>query len=68
MTSIISHVETLLTEDDIARITGMSLGTVRRWRLLNQGPPYLKLNSAVRYRPSDLAEWLNNRPVRGEAA
>jgi hypothetical protein len=34
--------EELLTEQDVARITGLSVASVRRWRLLRQGPKYLK--------------------------
>jgi predicted DNA-binding transcriptional regulator AlpA len=50
--------EALLTEHDVARITGLSVASVRRWRLLRQGPRYLKIGSAVRYRPEDVAAWL----------
>lgn len=57
----------LLSERQVARITGMSVATVRRWRLLGQGPKYLKLNAAVRYRPEDVAAWLESRPSGGEA-
>ena len=57
--------ERLLTERQVSEITGMSLATVRRWRLLRQGPPYMKLNWAVRYRPQDLASWLASRPMGG---
>lgn len=56
----------LLTEHDVARITGMSVASVRRWRLLGQGPRFLKLTSAVRYRQEDLAVWLETRPVGGQ--
>ena len=38
--------ETLLNEHDVARITRLSLTSVRRWRLLGQGPKYLKLEAA----------------------
>jgi predicted DNA-binding transcriptional regulator AlpA len=55
----------LLNERDIARVTGLSVATVRRWRLLRQGPNFLKLNSAVRYRPEDVAAWLESRPSGG---
>jgi len=58
----------LLNERDIARITAMSLATVRRWRLFRQGPKFIKLGAAVRYRPEDLAAWLDSRPASGEAA
>jgi predicted DNA-binding transcriptional regulator AlpA len=56
----------LLSERDVARVTGLSVATIRRWRLLNRGPAYKKLGSAVRYRPEDVARWLATRPTGGE--
>jgi len=58
--------ENLLNEHDVARITGMSLASVRRWRLLRQGPQYLKIGAAVRYRPVDVTAWLDSMPTGGE--
>lgn len=55
----------LLTERDVARITGMSVASVRRWRLLRQGPKYLKIGAAVRYRPEDISIWIESRPSGG---
>jgi predicted DNA-binding transcriptional regulator AlpA len=60
-----STIETLLNEHDVARITGLSVASVRRWRLLRQGPKYLKIGAAVRYRPEDIATWLESRPTGG---
>ena len=60
-------VEPLLDERVVARITGMSVASVRRWRLLNRGPRYIKLSSAVRYRPEDVRAWLESRPAGGGA-
>jgi predicted DNA-binding transcriptional regulator AlpA len=40
--------ETLLNEHDVARITGLSVASIRRWRLLRQGPKYLKIGAARR--------------------
>lgn len=60
--------EGLLNEHDVARVTGLSVASVRRWRLLRQGPKFLKLNSAVRYRPEDVAAWLESRPSGGHQA
>ena len=57
--------ENLLNEHDVARITGLSVASVRRWRLLRQGPRYLKIGSAVRYRPDDIAAWIESRPRGG---
>jgi len=57
--------EELLTEHDVARITGLSVASVRRWRLFKRGPKYLKLGSAVRYRAEDVSAWLETRPTGG---
>jgi predicted DNA-binding transcriptional regulator AlpA len=62
-----NKVDNLLNEHDVARITGLSVASVRRWRLLRQGPTYLKLGSAVRYRAEDISAWLESRPTGGEA-
>jgi predicted DNA-binding transcriptional regulator AlpA len=57
--------EILLNEHDLARITGLSLASVRRWRLLRQGPKYLKIGASVRYKPEDISKWLESRPTGG---
>ena len=58
---------TLLNEHEIARVTGLSVASVRRWRLLRQGPKYIKIGAAVRYRPDDISAWLESRPTGGES-
>ena len=63
-----NRLEELLTEHDVARITGLSVASVRRWRLLRQGPRYLKIGAAVRYKPEDLMMWLKARPTGGGLA
>jgi predicted DNA-binding transcriptional regulator AlpA len=50
--------DTLLNEQDVARITGLSVASVRRWRLLRQGPRYLKIGASVRYTRKDITAWL----------
>jgi len=57
--------QALLNEYDVSRLTGMSVASVRRWRLLGQGPKYLKIGSAVRYKATDVAEWVDSRPSGG---
>jgi predicted DNA-binding transcriptional regulator AlpA len=57
--------ETLLNEHDVSHITGLSVASVRRWRLLRQGPKYLKIGAAVRYRIEDVRAWLGTRPTGG---
>ena len=66
MTNAGNCIETLLNEHDVARITGLSVASVRRWRLLRQGPKYLKIGAAVRYKRDDLAAWIEARPTGGE--
>jgi predicted DNA-binding transcriptional regulator AlpA len=59
------RLQSLLNEFDVARITGLSVASVRRWRLLQQGPKYLKIGAAVRYKPEDISAWLESRPSGG---
>ena len=66
MATISNALESLLGEHDVARITGLSVATVRRWRLLKQGPRFIKINSAVRYKPEAVSAWLETRPTGGE--
>ena len=43
MTTEDNALSKLLNEYDVARITGLSVASVRRWRLFKQGPRSLKL-------------------------
>jgi predicted DNA-binding transcriptional regulator AlpA len=65
MVAISNALASLLNEHDVARLTGLSVASVRRWRLLRQGPRYLKISSAVRYRRKDIQAWLDSRPAGG---
>jgi predicted DNA-binding transcriptional regulator AlpA len=65
MATASNSIETLLNEHDLARITGLSVGSVRRWRLLKQGPKYIKIGAAVRYKAEDISAWLESRPTGG---
>ena len=49
----------LLTDDEVvARYKGrITLGTLRNWRALKLGPPYLKVGKAVLYSRSALQAW-----------
>ena len=55
----------LLTEYDVAARVNVSVGTVRRWRLLGRGPRYKKIGGLVRYEAGDVEEWLQSRPTGG---
>jgi len=51
----------LLNEYDVADIFRLSVATMRHWRQTGKGPKWLKLGSAVRYRPEDVQAYLDER-------
>jgi predicted DNA-binding transcriptional regulator AlpA len=55
----------LLNEHEVARIVGLSVATVRRWRLRRQGPRFIKIGTSVRYDLSALESWLRSLPTDG---
>jgi hypothetical protein len=61
------QIERLLDEREYAAITGRSIASVRRDRLLGQGCPFVKLNFLVKYRPSDVRAYIASN-VRGTQA
>jgi predicted DNA-binding transcriptional regulator AlpA len=57
----------LLSQREVAVRLGVSARTVEGWRARGVGPPYLRLSArAVRYRSSDLEQWLARRRVGDE--
>jgi hypothetical protein len=50
--------ERLMSTEEVAEVLGRPPRTLRQWRYLNQGPKYLKVGAAVRYRPRDVERWL----------
>ena len=65
MTTTNTSQQALLNEHDAARITGLSVASIRRFRLLKSGPRAVKINSSVRYRPTDIQDWLDSGPTIG---
>jgi len=45
-----TQLETLLTENQVAELLKVSVATIRRRRLLQQPPDFVKLGASVRYR------------------
>ena len=65
MEAVINGLTRLLNEQDLAKLTALSLGTIRRRRLSRQPPIFRKLGSAVRYHPDDVAAWIESCPSGG---
>jgi predicted DNA-binding transcriptional regulator AlpA len=66
MTSPIQEVdqpETIkcLSEQQAASFLCCSRALLRKWRRNGGGPPFIRLGRLVRYRLSNLQEWLNAR-------
>lgn len=56
--------KTLLTDHDVAAITGRARSTLQKDRLAGGGIPFVRVGRQVRYRPADLATWLAALPTR----
>jgi predicted DNA-binding transcriptional regulator AlpA len=54
--------ETLVTpalrERDAARVLGLSVATLRAWRLKRKGPRFVRFGRAVRYLEADIAHYM----------
>lgn len=53
----------LLTTDEAAEVLAITASAVKAWRVRGGGPRYIKVGQQVRYRLSDLLDWLDARTV-----
>ncbi|QDG76717.1 AlpA family transcriptional regulator [Labrenzia sp. PHM005] len=58
----------LLNETKAAEYLGLSIRTLQAWRVRGEGPVFVKLGRAVRYRPDDLQAWVNDRIAASTSA
>lgn len=62
-TSVLENrTERLLTVAEVACWLGMAEGTLRYWRHVHRGPRSLTVGGAVRYRRSDIEDWIKVKP------
>ena len=55
----------LLTPEEVADVTGLSVETLAQWRSQKRGMQYVKIShNCVRYRQCDLDGWVVERIVR----
>jgi len=57
----------LMTPDELAAYLRVKTATLRDWRYHRTGPPYTHVGRHVRYRWSDVDEWLRENAVDGAA-
>jgi predicted DNA-binding transcriptional regulator AlpA len=53
----------LLTQNALAAELGMKPESLADWRHRGKGPRYVKLGQLVRYRRSDVEDWLDHQTV-----
>jgi hypothetical protein len=54
-----------LSEKDLAAQLKITVHALRRWRMENRGPRFHKIGSLVRYRSTDVSDWLQLQPTGG---
>lgn len=57
----------LVTSRQAAEILGVPEGTLGQWRFAGRGPKFVKVGRMVRYRVSDIDEYLEERTVTSTA-
>jgi len=55
-----SPAQVLLTEKDAAARLSLSTRTLQLWRRTGEGPSFIKMGAAVRYRPADVDAFLES--------
>jgi predicted DNA-binding transcriptional regulator AlpA len=55
--------KSLLTEEEAAQLLGLAKGTLPVWRHHGKGPNYIKIGTSVRYRISDLKNYVSENTV-----
>lgn len=59
--------ESLLTIPELAELIKLSTQTIRRY-VLRKEIPYLKIRKVVRFRGSDIEQWINSGGLKTEFA
>ena len=57
--------EKLLHPKEFAELAGVPLATVYKWNHEGTGPIVIRVGRHVRYRPSDVDAWIENRATVG---
>ncbi len=55
-----------LNEKQVSEMTGRALSTLRNERFIGKGMPYIKIGKSVRYKLTDIIEFMDSRKVETE--
>lgn len=53
--------QNLLSAKDVSELLQVSQATLSRWRTARTGPAHVNLNGIPRYRPEDVARWVEGK-------
>jgi predicted DNA-binding transcriptional regulator AlpA len=56
-----SNPDQMVTEEVVAEILCQSIRTIQKWRLTGFGPCFYKIGRSVRYKRSEITDWMNER-------
>lgn len=62
-----NDLKTMLTTDEASQQLKMSPQTLADWRWKSKGPKFVKVGRLVRYRQSDLDQWLQRQVTGGDS-
>lgn len=54
----------LWSTEDLAEFLGVTVGTIRKWRMKKKTPPELRVNGVVRYDPEVVRAWVKGKAGR----
>lgn len=52
--------EQLFGIEELSEYLGIPVATLYKWNHTGDGPPYLKIGRRVKYKLTDVTEWVNN--------
>ena len=61
--SNVGEAEPLLMEVQAAKLLNLSPRTLQNWRVARNGPQYIRVGRAIRYRRRDLIAWIDANTV-----
>jgi hypothetical protein len=56
----------MLNDKNAAKYVGLACQTLRNWRCMRKGPPYLKMGRSVRYLTNDLDDFMAKNRINPE--
>lgn len=67
MARFMRSTEDLYSPKELAEMLGVPLGSLYRWNYLGTGPLPIRVGRHVRYRPTDVDDWLEQRAAEARA-